>query len=356
MFHHFSKWVTLLGYFAPALLPALNKPGYHVPCPVHGGKDGFRVFPDVDTSGGGICNTCGAFPNGFLLLRWVNGWSTQQTLAALEEWGVVSYPNTPENLKPPSPQSFAPNSTSGTLRAQKTAVISEPSSTAWLARWQSAVPLSASEAQPVVAYLTKRGVAPYIVHGANDLRCHPALPYFDAGRAIGDYPALLALLRDASGQPITLQRIYLTAEGDKAPVPSPKKLMAPAIIGASQGAAVRLFPVTAGHLAVAEGIETALAVHQLSKLPCWAMLSASGLRTFAIPAGLRTLAIYADVDRSDTGQLAARALALRAIKQGLHVSVHYPQHTTLEKLAKRSSSPLKSIDWLDVLNTELSYD
>jgi len=63
-----GRWLDLLGALAPELTPALDRVGRHVPCPVHGGADGFRLFRDVKQTGGGICNTCGTFPDGFALL------------------------------------------------------------------------------------------------------------------------------------------------------------------------------------------------------------------------------------------------------------------------------------------------
>ena len=63
-----GRWTEILEAVAPALEPALRRPGRHVPCPVHGGKDGFRLFRDVAQTGGGICNTCGAFHDGFAVL------------------------------------------------------------------------------------------------------------------------------------------------------------------------------------------------------------------------------------------------------------------------------------------------
>jgi phage/plasmid primase-like uncharacterized protein len=43
-----------------------------VPCPVHGGKDGFCLFRDPEQTGEGACNTSGTFHDGFALLMWVN--------------------------------------------------------------------------------------------------------------------------------------------------------------------------------------------------------------------------------------------------------------------------------------------
>ena len=63
-----GRWQRVLSDLAPALQDAVAKRGKHVPCPVHGGRDGFRVFPDVSETGGGVCNTCGYFVDGFSLL------------------------------------------------------------------------------------------------------------------------------------------------------------------------------------------------------------------------------------------------------------------------------------------------
>ena len=60
-----GSWLGILGSLAPELEPALQRLGRHVPCPIHGGRDGFRLFRDAPDTGGGICNTCGAFPDGF---------------------------------------------------------------------------------------------------------------------------------------------------------------------------------------------------------------------------------------------------------------------------------------------------
>ena len=81
--HARGQWIGLLGRLAPTLERALARPGRHVPCPVHGGRDGFRVFRDCHDTGGGICNTCGSFRDGFALLMWANGWGFREALEAV---------------------------------------------------------------------------------------------------------------------------------------------------------------------------------------------------------------------------------------------------------------------------------
>ena len=41
-----GRWAPILQDLAPALTDAVDRRGKHVPSPVHGGRDGFRVFPD----------------------------------------------------------------------------------------------------------------------------------------------------------------------------------------------------------------------------------------------------------------------------------------------------------------------
>ena len=48
-----GKWSFICRSIAPQLGEAIEKLGRHVPCPVHGGRDGFRVFKDFEETGGG---------------------------------------------------------------------------------------------------------------------------------------------------------------------------------------------------------------------------------------------------------------------------------------------------------------
>ncbi len=77
--HAEGKWLQILSELAPVLEDAAdNFPG-HVPCPFHGGKDGFRFHNDAETTGMAICNTCGSF-NPYRLLEETNGWDFKESL------------------------------------------------------------------------------------------------------------------------------------------------------------------------------------------------------------------------------------------------------------------------------------
>ena len=55
--HQFAdgQWIMILDTLtANVLTAALERPGKHVSCPIHGGKDGFRVFKDVQQRGGAV--------------------------------------------------------------------------------------------------------------------------------------------------------------------------------------------------------------------------------------------------------------------------------------------------------------
>ena len=68
-------------------------------------------------------------------------------------------------------------------------------------------------------------------------------------------------------------------------------------------------------LAIAEGIEDALAVRQLTGLPCWSALSSGFMAEMrGIPAWICRVTIFADVD--EVGRLGAHALADRLRGEG----------------------------------------
>ena len=75
-------------------------------------------------------------------------------------------------------------------------------------------------------------------------------------------------------------------------------------------------------LAVAEGIETALSVQQITGLPTVSALSAAGMRSFRWPPQVRRLWIAADND--ETGLQAAKVLLKRALSTGLSAEIKIP--------------------------------
>lgn len=209
--------------------------------------------------------------------------------------------------------------------------------------WQACEPIKAGD--PVDIYLRGRGLS--LTSWPQVLRHHPALPYWDGGECLGEFPAMVALVVSATGQPVSVHRTYLAADGQKAPVPEPKKLMRPIVSRATRGAAIRLHePVDT--LGLAEGIETALAVHAATSVPAWATISSSGMQAIRLPDVVSKVDIWADRDRSETGERAAEALASRLQEEGRLVRVLIPP------VPIRSDT--KGVDWLDVLNAKEGCD
>jgi phage/plasmid primase-like uncharacterized protein len=319
-----GRWLAILGDLCPELEAVLAKPGRHHAYPVHGGRDGFRLFRDADISGGGICNSCGAKPDGFALLMWLRNWSFLAALAAVDQVLGGGSNSKPLPARPPV--------RSNDLNRQGT----NHRTKALLRRiWTAASPWDAHESAPLRTYLHHRGLAPAALGGLLPLRFHSSLPYLEDGVCLGRYPAMLALLSDTEGRPATIHRTFLTADGRKAPVSSPKKLMPHAPDRTLVGGAVRLEPASSV-LGIAEGIETALAVHQATGMTVWSALSCTFLQRFAPPDGTERIVIWADRDENGAGQQSAEVLLKRLEASGIQVSIMLPSSN--------------GTDWLDVLN------
>ncbi|UUP19529.1 DUF7146 domain-containing protein [Nitratireductor thuwali] len=295
-----------------AILPALGIPetaltGSKCPCPICGGKDRFR-FDDRKPTGSGswICNQCGA-GYGVHLIEKVNGWTRGQAFDAIK--GVLGKVYV-------SPDASRPN-----------APDLKKMLAAGLAIWKAAVPPAAGNT--CGRYLSGRGITE--VADVTWLRHGDRVLYLDeAGEFYGRFSAMLAVVRGADGNVAGLHRTYLTSDGRKADVPSPRKLLGTM----PEGAAVRL----ADHgevLGIAEGVETALSATALFGIPCWSALNANGLRKWSPPDGATEIVIFGDNDTNFTGQSAAYDLANRLALKRMAVRVEIP--------------PTPGDDWNDVL-------
>lgn len=304
-----GRWIEIHGHLAPALAPALARIGRHVPCPVHGGHDGFRLFHDAAETGGGGCNTCGLHGDGLGLLAWVNAWTFPEVLR-----GVRAVLDGTTIAHPPIcriPRSDPGCSVGPTFRRMRHAIHRT---------WSEAFPLTHRHAEPVRRYLAARVPGVMLDPWPATVRAHPRLPYYDGQAADGAFPAMLALVQDGGGRVVSVHRTYLSPSGTKAHVPSPKKLMTPIEPGATMGTAVRLDPAER-QLAIAEGLETAFSVRRGTGLATWAAISANGLRHVQVPADVERVLIFADHDPSGIGQLAAAALATRMFEEGRRVKL-----------------------------------
>lgn len=336
-----DNWDMVLAHLAPEIQPALDKPGRHIPCPVHGGKDGFRVFKDVRESGGGICNTCGGHSDGFALIMWLRNWDFVTTLKAVAElMGTGAITEFSERRAP------APVKAQERMDNQKR--LKET--------WNNSIPVTAPEAYALRNYFAARGIPiegwlSLIPNHEQVIRLHPGLTYYQEGELIGRFPTILCLVVDKNGKAVNIHRTYLSEDGSTiANVSAPKKLMSPLPGRSTSGAAIRLGEPSMGLIQCAEGLETAAAVMTARGKPVWPLISDTLMGSFDPPDNAHNIIIWADHDRLQMvhnqsmrpGQFYAQKLATRLHEQGRKTRIMTP-HFPIPKDAK-------SVDWLDVLN------
>lgn len=418
-----GHWDAIFCALAPMLKAAMQQPGKHVPCPEHGGKDGFRLFPDYAEAGSCVCNTCGSFRDGFETLEWLHGWGFAQTLKRVscvlglqprqgEEVvtrevinrvyrGHILTMGKPEKRQAKAFEDFVveiddeiSNSVRklGTRSLKRTlteagvkpherveivlaarervrrangcsctryvwcvkrlmskaqeqlfsaekAQLNGQLAGAIRSRWLNALRFDASdpEQKPLQLYLKRRAIADVDESFMKDLRFERR--FFDC-ESRQWHPAMLAAVRDVSGQLVTVHRTLLAGDGHKADVNVPKRLMRLPEGRTITGCAIR-FGEPHDVLALAEGIETALSVVVATGLPCWACICAHGLEVVEIPDGVREVLIFADKDRSCTGERSAQELCRRLQAQGIEAAI--------EAVPLNIPRAEKGIDWNDVL-------
>ena len=303
----YGRWTQILAALGvnEVILNRKNQP-----CPMCAGTDRFQ-YTDKFGEGNYHCRGCGAGA-GFKLLQGVKSWTFVEALKAVE--GQVG-------ILPPAPAAKKRKADTGYMRKllQKT--------------WDEAEPVTYTNLAG--RYLEGRGLR--FEGFPRVLRFHPSLGYFEReGKKtvlIGHYPCLIARVDDLAGKPVTIHRIYLDADldpstGGKAKIAEQKKAMS-----GMKSAAIHLFRPTE-ELALAEGIETALAVHILTGMPAWSTLNAGNMEEILLPETVRKVSIFGDNDSTFAGQAAAYKLANRLVREKRQVTVVIPKNPG---------------DWLDVL-------
>lgn len=307
-----GQWPYILGSLGidPSYLK--NK---HGACPVCGGKDRFR-FDDKEGRGTFYCNQCGS-GTGIKLLQNFHQWNFLEAIDMVAKILLIPWKQG-YMPKPIRISRYLNKKTSSPQPEQQKDINTRCKSLNNI--WSQAKPISLSD--PVDLYLRARGIT--LSEFPEVLRFHPQLPYYnDDQKFEGKFPALLALVQDKKNFAVTLHRTYL-GNACKANVLKPKKLMSPIFPGASSGAAIKLYEPRDNRLALAEGIETALAFSIATKLPAWATISAVGMENILLPPYVREVIIAVDNDESGCGQKAAYRLAKRLLIEGRTVKSVIP--------------------------------
>lgn len=282
------------------ILQTLGIPGErlvnrHGPCPVCGGKDRFR-FDDKGTGRYFCSGSCGPGDGLDLVQRFLN---CDFSTAAQRVDQIL------HNVRQPLPRADEP----------KPEMTEEQRRDNLRALWKAASPIG--EDSPLWTYLRARKLEE--VDLTRDIRFGTGIRDGEGGLR----PCMVALVRDASGEPVTMHRTFLRQDcRDKAEMPSPRKMMPGPV---PDGAHVRLMAwEPGGPLGIAEGIETAIAASIRFGLPVWSAINAGNLAKFRWPEGCEERYVFGDNDTKFAGQAAAYELARRSVGEGISVSVHIP--------------------------------
>jgi len=277
-----------------------NKPG---PCPICGGKDRFR-WDDMEERGTYYC-PCGP-GDGFQLLQRFHNWNFSQAAQFIEN----RYGN------------------DNSLKAKKPAEKKTDPKRAQSAR--EFIDVILQEAKPIESgdqasqYLESRGI--YKI--PQTLLFHPKLYDVETKK---NYAGMVAPLTSIEGEIVRLHRTFLE-NGTKADIDSPRKKTA-SIEPDKKGEAIRLYEVTGNRLGIAEGIETAIAAHELyPNVPVWSVMDTAGMKNFIPPPTIEHVAIFGDNDKNYAGHAAAYELAHKLSLRGIKVDVLFPTHAGTDYL------------------------
>lgn len=384
-----GRWGEIFTTLAPnSLFDAVDKLGKHVTCPVHGTSnkngngDGFRLIKNQFESGRGYCNSCGNKGDGFQVLMWVNNDSYYNVVTEVGEYLGVEPDKYLADRKPqnhnkpkPTPQIAKPgpsnqnvvsiqNSPRPSAQQIEKAKLKDKNNIGQVADncakdkerikriWSESRSLANAIPGPILRFWRRRNVLlrPQRILEGENLRFHPELPYYDEDengqiQLVGKFPAIVSAIKDLEGNIITLHRTYLTPSGDKANVPSARKMVTVPSDRICTGNAIQLGGQPKGSvLAVAEGLETAMsAMKAYSAFPTWSCVNATLLENFNPPKGVKTLLVWGDKDLSLTGQNSSHALKARLEPKGIKVHVLIPN---------RAIETGSSIDWNDIMMNE----
>lgn len=205
--------------------------------------------------------------------------------------------------------------------------------------WASGESLQNPASEVGREYFRLRGLS---VPLTEEIRYTNRIGYWEKGLKVGEYHAVLMRITDNNGEHICTQVIYLDGNGKKAAITPNKKFF-----GIAKGGSIRLGE-SATEIGVAEGIDTSLAVHEATNkmLTVFATLSASGMSSFSPSQIVKKIHIFADNDRSTTGERAAFKLANSLHEKGIEVYLHIPHGELVDGQ--------KSKDYLDVFNSDRS--
>jgi putative DNA primase/helicase len=269
------------------------------PCPVCTGTDRYH-FSNKFGRGDAYCRQCGHL-DGFKLLMGARGISFPEarrlvmSLAGLSE--IAAAPFSPRAAAAPEQEEPAqPTQRVRTLIRESCAI---------------------EDCEPAMLYLDNRALWP--LPQGHSLRAHPSVEYWQEGKRMGRYPALIAAVRDMCGELVTAHVTYLQPTGEKLQTFEPRKILS--AMTAREGCAVQLMP-HGDTLGIAEGIETALSAARMHEQPVWAALNTSLLMKWEPPHTVNKVVIFAD---RDVAGLDAATKLMERLQERVRLVIKTPQ-------------------------------
>lgn len=149
------------------------------------------------------------------------------------------------------------------------------------------------------------------------VRFHPNTPWRDE-KGFTRVPAMISLFRMIDGdEPIAIQRTRLSPDGAK---------LGRMSLGPTVGAAIKIDPdehVEQG-LHLGEGLETCLSARQLHLQPIWALGSAGAIAKFPVLAGIESLTLLSETDKTGANARAIEECGQRWVDANNEVIVVSP--------------------------------
>ncbi len=323
-----GNWDVILPALQPCLTEAVQNTGKHVDCPIHGGKLKFRFFEHMSEKGNCICSKCDSF-DGISLLRELGGKSYPEVMHDIADHLGIKCSSTKKDAKSINTLPAEPKKPAQAPDQDKQAYIDKLGNE------------SKSYTSDLGDYIASRGLKSSEADIPQSIRVHDGL---NCEMEDGDYhyvPVMLGQITDCDNtKTVGYQRTYIAPQGLKPA--TRKKMTSPAIKGATSGCSVKLSLDIKDTIAVVEGNETGLAVQQTTGIPTWCGISANGMRDINLPDSVKVIHIFADLDKSKTGERVSTELANKLAAKGKTVFIHMPDFTIPEGS--------KGMDWLDVLN------
>ena len=158
------------------------------------------------------------------------------------------------------------------------------------------------------------------------------------------YPAMVVPVKSPRGQIVGAHRTYLIENelGHVGKIDHEHdKMLTGSFEDAYIGSRIELGGPAGDAIGIAEGIETALAVNAMYA-HCWSVLNTAGMQSFIPPEGVKTVYVFADNDKSKSGQFAAYKCKERLTELGFEVKCYLPRPNSTD-----GNFEGKSFDWLD---------